>query len=243
MYCRRNNCIVCAIIKERNKVSYNMDINEASLAKRMDRALNRKPVDTDMVVQVLCESTDFTIEQSKLVAQTFIPSVVKLSNQVDKLIQKLDDTTRVSDSVLAQYFLNKPYILEGFDVVEHATKDQWIVTYNGKADNKTMTVAYNNLTLDLATGFGLREISFATLSKAIIKAKHWFDRTTNVDTLETVIVDTALSFDKLVTIPEIKKILPSLRLRTKQIEKILLDYGWQIKTHGSSRVKFFYRDH
>jgi hypothetical protein len=220
-----------------------MNINEVNLTKKMDRALNKRPVDTDMVVQVLCESNNFSIEQSKLAVQSFLPSIVQLHNKMDKLIQKLDDTTRVSDSVLAQYFLNNPYVLEGFDVVEHSSKDQWIVTYNGEADNKTMTVAYNNLTLDLATAFGLREISFTTLSKAIIKAKHWHDRTTNTVSLETAIIETALSITHRVTIPELKKALPSLRLKTREIEKILLDYGWQIKTHNNSRVKYFYREH
>jgi hypothetical protein len=220
-----------------------MNINEVNLTKKMDRALNKRPVDTDMVVQVLCESNNFSIEQSKLAVQSFLPSIVQLHNKMDKLIQKLDDTTRVSDSILAQYFLNNPYVLEGFDVVEHSSKDQWIVTYNGEADNKTMTVAYNNLTLDLATAFGLREISFTTLSKAIIKAKHWHDRTTNAASLETAIIETALSITHRVTIPELKKALPSLRLKTKEIEKILLDYGWQIKTHNNSRVKYFYREH
>ena len=220
-----------------------MDINKANLAKKMDKALSRKPVDTDMVVQVLCESANFTEEQSNLAMQAFLPSVVQMHKKLDKLMQMVDDASRISDSVLAHYFLNNPYILEGFDVVEHSSKDQWIVTYNGDADNKTMTVAYNNLTLDLATAFGLREISFNTMSKAIIKAKHWHDRTTNVHSLETVIVDTAMSFNRLFTIPELKKVLPSLKLETKEVEKILLDYGWVIKTHSNSRVKYFYRDY
>ena len=220
-----------------------MDINQASLTKKMDKALNRKPVDTDMAVQVLCESANFTEEQGNLAMQAFLPSVMQMHKKLDKLMQMADAATRISDSVLAHYFINNPYVLEGFDVVEHSTKDQWLVTYNGDCSNKVITVAYNNLTLDLTRAFGLREITFTNLSKAIIKAKHWHDRATNVESLEAVVIDTAISFNRLFTIPELKKVLPSLKLNTKQVEKILLDYGWIIKTHNNSRVKYFYRDH
>ena len=101
-----------------------MDINKANLAKKMDKALSRKPVDTDMVVQVLCESANFTEEQSNLAMQAFLPSVVQMHKKLDKLMQMVDDASRISDSVLAHYFLNNPYVLEGFDVVEHSSKEQ-----------------------------------------------------------------------------------------------------------------------
>lgn len=61
--------------------------------------------------------------------------------------------------------------------------------------------------------------------------------------LQNLVINAAELFTRMFTISEVKKQLPRLYLNTKQIEKILLDYGWQIKTHGSSRVKFFYRDH
>lgn len=61
--------------------------------------------------------------------------------------------------------------------------------------------------------------------------------------LQNLVIGVAESFTKLFTISEIKKQLPRLYLNTKQVEKILLDYGWIIKTHNNSRVKYFYRDH
>lgn len=61
-------------------------------------------------------------------------------------------------------------------------------------------------------------------------------------TTETAIVETAVNFERLFTIPQLKKELPSLRLETKDIESLLLRYGWKIKQYGKSRVKYFYRE-
>lgn len=211
---------------------------------KLTSALTKKPIDFEMAVAVLCESEGLSKEQSKRTIDQFIPVLEHLTNELHRAISRMDNTNKITDTKLAAYFMSDPLILENFDV--EIIDKKWTVTYQGYSDSVTITEAYNQLTKKLLNVFGFKEISFQTISNAIIKAYHWNrhndDGEPDVVVTEATIIETAINFERLFTIPQLKKELPSLRLETKDIESLLLQYGWKIKQYGKSRVKYFYKE-
>ena len=211
---------------------------------KLTSALTKKPIDFEMAVAVLCESEGLSKEQSKRTIDQFIPVLEHLTNELHRAISRMDNTNKITDTKLAAYFMSDPLILENFDV--EIIDKKWTVTYQGYSDSVTITEAYNQLTKKLLNVFGFKEISFQTISNAIIKAYHWNrpneEGKPDVVVTEATIIETAINFERLFTIPQLKKELPSLRLETKDIESLLLRYGWKIKQYGKSRVKYFYNE-
>lgn len=210
---------------------------------KLTSALTKKPIDFDMAVSVLCESEGLSVEQSKRTIDQFVPVLEHLTNELHRAISRMDNTNRITDSKLAAYFMSDPLVLENFDV--DVVDKKWIVTYKGSSDSFIITEAYNQLTKKLLNVFGFKDLPFQTISNAIIKAYHWNqpnDDEPEVIVTEATIIETALNFERLFTVPQLKKQLPSLRLETRDIEYLLLKYGWKIKQYGKSRVKYFYKD-
>lgn len=58
-------------------------------------------------------------------------------------------------------------------------------------------------------------------------------------TSDVSILDTAYKFEKLFTVSDLRKLLPSLTLPTKEIAEILLNNGYILKTYPSSRMKYY----
>jgi hypothetical protein len=211
---------------------------------KLTSALTKKPIDFDMAVSVLCESEGLSREQSKRTIDQFVPVLEHLTNELHRAISRMDNTNKITDTKLAAYFMSDPLILEDFDV--EIIDKKWAVTYQGYSDSVTITEAYNQLTKKLLNVFGFKELNFQTISNAIIKAYHWNrpneDGDTEIVVTEATIIETAINFERLFTIPQLKKELPSLRLDTRDIETLLIKYGWLIKQYGKSRVKYFYRN-
>lgn len=210
---------------------------------KLTSALTKKPIDFDMAISVLCESEGLSIEQSKRTIDQFVPVLEHLTNELHRAISRMDNTNKITDSKLAAYFMSDPSILEDFDV--EIIDKKWAVTYKSCSDSVTMTEAYNQLTKKLLNVFGFKELNFQTISNAIIKAYHWNQPTNNnqpeIIVTEATIIETAINFERLFTVPQLKKQLPSLRLETRDIEYLLLKYGWKSKQYGKSRVKYFYK--
>ena len=132
-----------------------------------------------------------------------------------------------------------------FDVVKDKEELVYKVTYLGKDDKISITDGYNKMMKELIKIFGFKDLSFQTISNAIIRAYCWFQDSHSPNevlqlTSESCIAEVASSFSKQFTIPDIKQKLPDLTLTTKQVERILLLNNYNYKQYGTSRKKYFY---
>jgi hypothetical protein len=174
-----------------------------------------------------------------------MPLLDAVYTKLDDLQKEFSNSGKVSENKLATYFLNNPVSLEGFEVVKDDETLVYKVLYLGKDDKISITDGYNKLMKQLIKTFGFKDLSFQTLSNAIIRAYCWFQDDNNPSevlqlTSESCIMEVVLSFSKQFTIPDIKQKLPDLDLTTKQIERILLLKGYSYKQYGSARKKYFY---
>lgn len=217
------------------------------MSNKLLTALSRKPVDTELAVQVLVESTSCTRQQTEEVLAEMLPVLIQLQVEaqmkLDHIIAQQEKGFRITDSKLALYFRNNPVVLNGFDVERDEESCKWVITYKGKSDRLTIDEAYNMLTKKLLTVFGAIDFKFSVISNAILKAYHWENSEDTVEamTFDSAVIEVASSFKKKFTIPEIRKRLPSLRMASKDIEKFLIDNGWEMTQYGSCRTKFFFK--
>ena len=91
---------------------------------------------------------------------------------------------------------------------------------------------YNKLTLDVLHKF--YSINFPKVEDE--------SEQVNAVVLDAAILEVAYNTPKKFTISELKKKLPSLRRRTKDIEALLLENGWTFIQYQNSRVKYFNRE-
>lgn len=215
------------------------------MSDKLLTALSKKPVDTELAVQVLVEATDCSRENTEKIVAEMLPVLIQLQVEaqmkLDHIIAQQERGIRLSDSKLALYFRNNPKILSGFDVEKDEDSCNWVVTFNGQSDRMTITEAYNVLTQKLLPVFGAIEIKFSTITNAILKAYHWENSDLNSASvsIDAAIIEVVNSFNKKFSIPEIKKRLPSLKLSTKEVESFLLERGWEYKQYGTCRTKYF----
>lgn len=204
----------------------------------LSKAVLRKPPDLEMAASVLAESTSLTIAQGKEAVMLYQPVLISLQQSIEKLNRTLENTQKLTAPNIARYFLVNPDLLVDFDIVEDIEKDDVQILYKGSSSKLEIRKAYNNLTAELMKVFGCKDISFKTMSEAILKAYDWQMSSTS-DSLDISILDTAYKFDKLFTVSDLRKVLPSLTLPTKEIADILLNNGYILKTYPSSRMKYY----
>jgi hypothetical protein len=205
---------------------------------KLSKAHTRKPPDFDMAASVIKESTSLTISQGKEVAMLYQPVLMDLIQSVERLNRTLENGQRLSAPNIARYFLVNPHLLEDFTIFEDIEKDDVQILYKGSSSKLEIRKAYNNLTAELMKVFGCKDISFKTMSEAILKEYDW--RTSGVsDSIDISVLDVAYKFNKLFTVSDIRKLLPSLKLTTSEVESILLNNGYNLKTYKSSRMRYF----
>jgi hypothetical protein len=204
----------------------------------LSKAHTRKPPDFDMAASVIKESTSLTISQGKEVAMLYQPVLMDLIQSVERLNRTLENGQRLSAPNIARYFLVNPHLLEDFTIFEDIEKDDVQILYKGSSSKLEIRKAYNNLTAELMKVFGCKDISFKTMSEAILKEYDW--RTSGIsDSIDISVLDVAYKFNKLFTVSDIRKLLPSLKLTTSEVESILLNNGYNLKTYKSSRMRYF----
>ena len=166
------------------------------------------------------------------------PVLMDLIQSVERLNRTLENGQRLSAPNIARYFLVNPHLLEDFTIFEDIEKDNVQILYKGSSSKLEIRKAYNNLTAELMKVFGCKDISFKTMSEAILKEYDW--RTSGVsDSIDISVLDVAYKFNKLFTVSDIRKLLPSLKLTTSEVESILLNNGYNLKTYKSSRMRYF----
>jgi hypothetical protein len=112
-----------------------------------------------------------------------------------------------------------------------------------------MYEAFDNLKIDLAVYIGFKEFDYKVLSHAIMMAKNFLKREEKdfIETMvDSLIIERAYQLLKSrkdrnkVTIPEIRKSFAAdLKVSTKEVERILLNAGWEFVTSGTCPTKFF----
>ena len=215
---------------------------------RIATTLTRRPPDVDMLVTILQESTQ-TSEATRQAANELFAYSYSMQQQINKKLDTLLNTPRVTTAALSMCFNLDPEILEGFtveEVVDEKKKDKvWRIFHNGSSSSSEITKAYNSLRRKLLKRFGLAEIDFKMLSESIIQAYHWNeDEVEDVDNvlLDTAIIETAYNINKKFTIPQLKQKLPNINKKTKDIEDLLINNGWEYVQYKNSRVKYFFKD-
>lgn len=209
--------------------------------------LSKRPPELMKAANLLVQSHSVSTEAAlSIIEKEFMPMLVDIHTKLEAVQQELASSGKVSENKLATYFLTNQTALEGFDVIEDEETLTYKVTYLDKEDKISITNGYNKIMKELIKVFGFKDLSFHTLSNAIIRAYCWFKEGKNNPsevlqlTSESCLLEIASSFVKQFTIPEIKQKLPELDLPTKQIERILLFNDFNFKQYGTSRKKYFY---
>ena len=195
----------------------------------------------DILVQSHAVSTETALE---IIRKDFMPCLEAVYTMLDDLKTELSNTGKISENKLATYFLANPAVLEGFEVIRDEDAKAYRITYLGRDDKLFIPYGYNKVMKQLVKVFGFKDLSFQTISNALIRAYCWHQDESNPNqvlqlTSESCIIDIVRCLDKQFTIPDIKRQLPDLTLTTKQIENILLLNGFVFKQYGSSRKKYF----
>lgn len=217
------------------------------------KALARRPPDTEVLTRVLLESSQTGDDYFKghvLEVTSFIGSLHKKLDQLQDSIDKQAQVVhRITTSKLSNFFNLNPEVLLGFTVekvLDEKKKDYvWKIFYNGSESSADITEAYNIIRKKLLSTFGYCDVDFKMMSESIIQAYHWAQdnyKDTNDVVLDAAILEVAYNIPKKFTISELKKKLPSLRRRTKDIEALLLENGWTFIQYQNSRVKYFNRE-
>jgi hypothetical protein len=150
---------------------------------------------------------------------------------------------RISDTQLARVLLKNPSLLRGFSISTAVKKSKisFSIEYKGKVDRVEIDKAYVELTRKLIPHVGDMTLSFSLIRNAIYKALNWEGKQLNeVPDYETLeILRVASKYSTLITFSIIKKELYTLKLKTKKIERVLLDNGWKLILYENSHTKYF----
>jgi hypothetical protein len=217
---------------------YNKDSTILLDMNNLDKAILKRPPDLEMAALVFSETTSITLEQGREVSIAILPTIAGLQKSIDKLQQTVENTQRLTAPNIARYFLVNPHVLEDFEVKEDDEKDTVQILYKGSYANNVIRRAYNKITAELIKTFGCKDVSFKTMSEAILKAHDWRMMSAN-DSVDISILNVAYSFNKLFTIAEIKKVMPSLYWSNDEITELLVNNGYTLKTYPSNRIKYF----
>lgn len=204
-------------------------------------ALSKKPPDIVYAAEVLKEATGITVEQGIHTANMFMDALLQIEEATKILRDVASTRVKLTETKLALHFLNNPFLLEDIAVKKEEKGD--VITYKNSRNINDIRIGYNKITYELIKTFGCTSIPFKTISEAILKATDWFNQEINPsDTVSISIIEVANTFTKLFRIPELKKLLPSLRLSTKEIELVLLSNGFKCVKYKTSNSKFFQKE-
>lgn len=213
---------------------------------KLQSLLTKRPPELMKAASILSQSHSVSTEVALGIIQSNImPILDAMFAKLDEVQKEVSNSGKVNENKLATCFLSNPVLLEGFDVIKDDEELVYKVTYLGKDDKISITDGYNKMMKELIKIFGFKDLSFQTISNAIIRAYCWFQDSHSPNevlqlTSESCISEVASSFSKQFTIPDIKQKLPDLTLTTKQIERILLLNNYNYKQYGTSRKKYFY---
>lgn len=213
---------------------------------KLQSLLTKRPPELMKAANILSQSHSVSTEVALGIIQSNImPILDAMFAKLDEVQKEVSNSGKVNENKLATCFLSNPALLEGFDVIKDDEELVYKVTYLGKEDKISITDGYNKMMKELIKIFGFKDLSFQTISNAIIRAYCWFQDSHSPNevlqlTSESCISEVASSFTKQFTIPDIKQKLPDLTLTTKQIERILLLNNYNYKQYGTSRKKYFY---
>lgn len=213
---------------------------------KLQSLLTKRPPELMKAANILSQSHSVSTEVALGIIQSNImPILDAMFAKLDEVQKEVFNSGKVNENKLATCFLSNPALLEGFDVIKDKEELVYKVTYLGKDDKISITDGYNKMMKELIKIFGFKDLSFQTISNAIIRAYCWFQDSHSPNevlqlTSESCISEVASSFTKQFTIPDIKQKLPDLTLTTKQIERILLLNNYNYKQYGTSRKKYFY---
>jgi hypothetical protein len=215
---------------------------------KLQSFLTKRPPELMKAADILVQSHSVSTETAlDIIRKDFMPCIDAVYTMLDDLKTELSNNGRISENKLATYFLANPAVLDGFEVIRDEELKTYRITYLGSDDKLSITDGYNKIMKQLIKVFGFKDLSFQTISNALIRAYCWYQDESQPDqvlqlTSESCIIDIVRCLDKQFTIPDIKKQLPDLSLSTKQIENILLLNGFSFKQYGTSRKKYFYRE-
>ena len=213
---------------------------------KLQSLLTKRPPELMKAANILSQSHSVSTEVALGIIQSNImPILDAMFAKLDEVQKEVSNSGKVNENKLATCFLSNPALLEGFNVIKDDEELVYKVTYLGKDDKISITDGYNKMMKELIKIFGFKDLSFQTISNAIIRAYCWFQDSHSPNevlqlTSESCISEVAGSFTKQFTIPDIKQKLPDLTLSTKQIERILLLNNYNYKQYGTSRKKYFY---
>jgi hypothetical protein len=215
---------------------------------KFQQLLTRKPPELMKAANILVQSHAVSTETALEIIRTdFMPCLDAVYTVLEDLRRELSSTGKVSENKLATYFMVNPTVLQGFEVHEDQTTMSHVISYNGEIDKISITKGYNNLIREVIKVFGFKDLSFQTISNAIIRAYCWYQEKSEPDqilqlTSESCILDVVSNLTKQFTISDVKKALPDLTMTTKQIESTLLLNGYIFKQYGTARKKHFTRE-
>jgi len=150
---------------------------------------------------------------------------------------------RISDTQLARILLKNPSLLSGFSISPPTKKSRqsFSISYMGKTDRVEVDRSYVELTRKLIPFVGDVTLSFSLIRNSIYKALNWEGKQLYElpDSDTENILRFVSNYKKRITFSIIKKEFPTLKLKTKKIEKVLLENGWKCITYGNSPNKYF----
>lgn len=203
--------------------------------------LMRIPPKEVNVIQVMREAEIVTMEESVSMILTALQPILTELKDLKLKVEQLSNagSTKVTDVKIALYLTNNVELLVGFNV-EKNELGQRCVTFKGSFDRDTIGEAFNLLHLKLLPIFGFNSIPWETMRNGIIKAYDWQEEVEDESlAIEAAIHQVVSTYNKRFTIPELKKVLPSLQLKTKDIEEILVKSGCTIRKYNTSPTKYF----
>lgn len=221
---------------------------ESSLVYNLQNELKKDPMDFGITKRILVELIEFDAEPVTTNMIKVMQLIVALLTSEIARLKQADSTKYVRANRLAVILQNNPYLLEEFTVVEDAEAGTIKINWRGKCDKPTVYRGYDYLRIELRRFIGHAEFDNSTIARAIMQAKNYmrYDKEyLEVGTLQALIIEKAYSLleshpnKRRITIPELKKIITSINLSTKEIEEVLLNADWEIVKSGTCPTKFF----
>ena len=223
---------------------------DSSLVRQLKSKVQENPVDVDFVKAVLCEIVGIEEEPySSNTLELFMFFQMEQLALIKKLTNTVEEKRGIGATRLALVLKQNNKLIENFTVEPDEDGERPILKYQGSTNTILMYKAFDNLKIDLSQYIGFKEFDYKTLSHAIMMSKNFLEREEK-DFIETMVDGLVVqrAYELLqgrkdknrVTIPEIRKSFTTdLKVSTQEIERILLNAGWQIVKFGSCATKFF----
>ena len=225
---------------------------DRDLVKHSLALLKEDPLDESLAKAVLCEIVGIDSEPQNTNLFEFMKyQIIDMKTQLDQMMEflkKTSDFKVIKSTKLAIVLQQYDYLLQDFSVVFDESGNNPVIYYQDKCDQETIYEAYDFLNLELSKLIGFREIDYQTISRAIMKAFNFIkysEKSQQLNLGNALVLEKAYALlasrknRQYITIPDLKKLITSLDLTTKQIETVLLDSNWEIVYSGKCKTKFF----